>query len=95
MLLGSDAAARRERQGRESFSRACDSSHSFRGFKALNPFKGPFGFSVKSCTRYILLCYYIHRQCERFEPRSHVKSRLEFDRPGERSPEWTVAVDSD
>ena len=25
--------------------------------------------------------------CEKFEPRSHFKSRPEYDRPGERSPE--------
>ena len=93
MLLGSEAAARRERQGRESFSRACDSSHSFRGFEALNPVKGPFGFSVKSCTRYIL-CYYIHRQCERFEPRSHFKSRLSLIVRVNVVLNRTVAVDS-
>jgi len=95
VLLDSEAAARRERQARKSFSRACDSSHSLRGFKALNPFKGPFGFSVKSRTRYILLCYYIHRQCERFEPRSHFKSRLSLIVRVNVVLNRTVVVDSD
>ena len=29
----------------------------------------------------------LNQHCERFEPRSHFKNRLRFDRLGERSPE--------